>query len=513
MFNKSYVASLLKYFVNPYLGYKNPSNSFLLRKWPFFIERSRKQRVTYARYGTVFNNSHWTQSSIFLIKEGFLQPSLPITEVFNSLLPRLFTLPSFISWFIYPRGSQFISVLVTAVCLKFCAYWLLNLTTNLSSIVFDPDTTYELILLWQGLLEHTQAFILLLGYLVYGLSTSSIKTYSVKREFIHSIFNQQLVGTHNNKTTGYTNLLLHTTLKRVTYYTTLLSLRYSNIAPNTYSIEIFTVTTPCIKGLAAQTLSFTNSLASFKLILSSYPLLTFPQTTKPLLLRWVSYWDEAFTNNSLLKITNTVQESRWLLSNFPTSNNLYASTKKFTNTKLHVGQSDTSPQNTYGYFQLQFTPSNVDYKALALSKIQSTLRTSHLNFFESSRFFIDIRFYNLLNLKKLILGLFPQQQISQPSELTLTPTTFNTTRTKPLLIEPYIPCSRTQSKILAKIDLENDLISGVGSQSSYFHSRTDLLFFEFINSTLSPNTFPVNSTIPSNLEDIQSLKSGFYTKK
>lgn len=513
MFSKSQIVSLLKYFVNPYLGYKNPSSSSLLRKWPFFIERSRKQRVTYARYGTVFNNSHWTQSSIFLIKEGFLQPSLPITEVFNSLLPRLFALPSFISWVLYPRGSQFISMLVGIVCLKFCVYGLLNLTTSLSSIVFDPDTTYEFVLLWQGLLEHTHTFILLVGYLVYGLYTSSVKAYFVKRKLIHNILNQQLISTHNNKTTGFTNLLLHTTLKRVTYYTTLLSLRYSNVAPNTHLIEIFTVTTPCLKGLAEQTLSFSNSLASFKLTLSNYPLLTFPQTTKPFLLNWVSHWDEAFTNNSLLKITNTVQESRWLLSNFPTSNNLYVSTKRFTNTKLHVGQSDTSTQNTYGYLQLQFTSSNIDYKKLSLSKVYSTLKTSHLNFFENSRFFIDLRFYNLLNLKKLLLGLFSQQQVSQPSELNLTPTTFNTTQTKPFLIEPYIPCSRTQAKIIPTLNLENDLISGVGSQSSYFNSRTDLLFFESINSNHSSNTLTVNSTIPSNVEDIQALKSGIYPKK
>ena len=206
-------------------------------------------------------------------------------------------------------------------------------------------------------------------------------------------------------------------------------------------------------------------------------------------LTWVSFWDPSLTNNLLNKSIKFTQESRWLINNFPISSNFYSNTKAFTSAKLFISQPHRTSKKLNPYYITNYnlkSTGNDSYSTSPKLNSSNSLTTNHFSFFETSRFFTDVRTYNSSGLSTYLLSNLPSLQLQRVNRLQTSavlglPTT---SQNSPQLLEPYTPHYFKGKSY--------DQLSNYGATAHthkflkpFIFTKSDLIFSEFLNTTSS----------------------------
>lgn len=215
------------------------------------------------------------------------------------------------------------------------------------------------------------------------------------------------------------------------------------------------------------------------------------------------------SNRALQPIIDLTREGRWLTNNFPSSSNLHANSKKFTNAKRFVKFTQESSKTLTHYYTSNF--SNVGSLFWAKNNPLS-LASQNFNFFEVSRLFNDQRTYINANLSvsdPVTTPALKHYSVSQPVPGGTTGAVIKTPQLR--LYEPY------------HTHKFGHTAHSQGNPSSYKFGhtnvtkltipKTDLLFNEFLNTTslythpkVTTQTFSVNLTTNGNPRNIQRNK-------
>lgn len=252
-------------------------------------------------------------------------------------------------------------------------------------------------------------------------------------------------------------------------------------------------------------------------------------------LNWLGFWSPAITSNSVKKTTDSVQEGRWLVHNFPSTSNLYENSKLFTHSKLAISRiwAKSRQSSTYSVDRYKTKKGR---QFLKLSNSSTTLNEQHFGFFETSRFFADARNYNLTGLTSYVSNLLyityksvmgtgkPKTNLRLKSQLT--------ELARPILNEPYIVSNtsgvygrRRGSKVISAPKLTGRYSKPLSGHTHkgvkpFTATSSDLAFHEFINTTLisaplngSTPVIYVNHTIPEPTKVLFKAKSYPVTVK
>lgn len=497
----------------------------LLRKWPFYVERSVKRRTTLGLYGTLFNSSHWTQSTIINISQTTGLSQSFISENSSFILP-FFLAPYRILTYIIPQGWLVTLTLTLFTLTKVFLYFFVSYAT----LFIDPDFIYEL-----SAFSCTSLITLpyiTLYYILQGRNYLNNYLPLLERLSGNPKLYTSYDTAYNRKPFSSAELDLHlasNTIDQVKtqelimpkssiplYLSLVRTLRLLNIynqknldshwggtkfvTKPAQMLPLHSVFTRSESGVMA-------SLArqSFRL---TRPMFALKQkNTSSVALNWLGFWNVTLTNQLVKQTTVSVQESRWLLHNFPNSSNFYKNSNLFTASKSLISVSDARSRQLINPKINEFSLGQALFNGEGLKS--STLFTGHYNFFETGRFFLDARVYNFSgltshfsNLSKVLKTDAFDGETKRIAPRLLSSDSENTATLK--LFEPWIPFK----KVSRPVSLTN--YNGTSKVFTYKHNFTkpymatssDLIFYELLNSTstapmnTSTTTTYVNFTLP-----------------
>ena len=198
----------------------------------------------------------------------------------------------------------------------------------------------------------------------------------------------------------------------------------------------------------------------------------------------LSLWQPFILGSSLGKATKSIQESRWLLNNFPSSSGLSLNTKKFTNAKLSVLYPNDLDKSKKSYSALV----NRSLKPQVTGGfIESKLGLGGYSLFEESRFFCDIRNYLFVNTKRSFTTLHTFiAGLSQDTVYQIDLVSPNTNYI-PLLLEPYVPAGLVCTGSTPYSLITNKIVQTGNYKQNftklYFFDKNDMYFIKLLNST------------------------------